>query len=56
VPRGGSESAKKLKRKVAQYQEVLTSMVACQQSLMELREGEMEWMGPKGGSASGDVG
>jgi hypothetical protein len=56
VPRSGSESAKELKRKVARYREVLTSMMACQQSLVEVREDEMEGMGPKGGSASGDVG
>ena len=56
IPRSGSESAKKLRRKVAQYRQVLTGMMACQQSIVELREGETEWMGPKAGSASGNVG
>lgn len=54
VPRSGSESARKLKRTVARYREVLTSMMAWQQSLVEVREGEMEWMGPRDGSASGE--
>lgn len=47
VPRSGSESAKKLKRMVTHYQQVLTSMMECQQSLVELREHEMEWLRPK---------
>ena len=44
VPRGGSESAKRLKRKVTLYQKVLASMMDSNQSLVELRETEMEWL------------
>jgi type I restriction-modification system DNA methylase subunit len=47
VPRGGSESAKQLKRKVTHYRQVLASMMECQQSLVELRENEIERLRPK---------
>ncbi|MCX6638593.1 MAG: N-6 DNA methylase [Acidobacteria bacterium] len=44
VPRAGSESAKRLKRKVAQYQKVLASMMESNHSLVNLRETEMDWL------------
>jgi len=47
VPRSGSETAKRLKRKLTHYQQVLTSMMECQQSLVQLRESEMEWLRSK---------
>jgi hypothetical protein len=44
VPRAGSESAKRLKRKVTQYQKVLASMMESNHSLVNLRETEMDWL------------
>lgn len=44
VPRGGTESAKRLKRKAALYQKVLASMMESNQSLVELRKTETEWL------------
>jgi hypothetical protein len=45
VPRSGSESARKLKRLVTRYRQVLAGMMECQRSLVELREDEAAWMG-----------
>jgi hypothetical protein len=47
IPRSGSESEKKLRRKLVQYRKALTSMMQCQRSLFELRQVEMEWLRPK---------
>jgi hypothetical protein len=47
VPRSGTETAKKLKRKLASYQQVLTRMMESQKLMVELRESEMEWLSPK---------
>jgi hypothetical protein len=47
IPRSGSESAKKLRRKLMQYQKALTSMMECQRSLFELRETELGWLRSK---------
>lgn len=42
VPRTGTDTAKKLKRKLASYQQVLTRMLESQKLLVDLRESEME--------------
>jgi len=47
VPRSGTEAAKKLKRKLALYQQALTRIMESQKLIVELREAEMEWLGPK---------
>jgi SAM-dependent methyltransferase len=44
IPRGGSESAKRLKQKVARYQKVLAGLLEGNRSLVELRRNEMEWL------------
>jgi len=41
VPRAGSESEKKLRHNVAQYQKVLANLMESNQSLVELRETDM---------------
>jgi hypothetical protein len=44
VPRGGSKTALNLKKKSAEYQKVLTHLMAEGQSLIALRETEMDWL------------
>lgn len=44
IPRAGSDSARRLKLAVAQYQKVLGSLMESNRAIVELREGEMEWL------------
>jgi type I restriction-modification system DNA methylase subunit len=47
IPRSGSESAKRLNRKLTKYQEAMKKMMEFQRSVSELRATEMGWLRPK---------
>ena len=52
LPRAGSDSEKKLRRKVGQYRKVVASMMDNARVLLELRRTDTQWLSRRGASAS----